>query len=248
MTAGEISQQLHGHKSGAGYIARCPAHDDKNPSLSLKDEDGKILVHCHAGCEQGAVVDALKAQGLWPEQERAAGTSYDPWRDSRIVAEYDYTDEHGELLYQMIRFDPKDFRPRFPDGRGGWIKKKYPRQVLYHLPEVLRSPIIFYVEGEKDVETLRSYGFAATTVAGGCKAHWLPTYTEWLRGREVILLPDRDKPGRERVARIARALFGNVARLLVLELEDGKDVTEWFSRGHSELELIHELDGKEISH
>jgi len=76
---------------------------------------------------------------------------------------------------------------------------------------------------------------------------WLPEYTEALRGREVILIPDNDPPGRERVVRIARALVGKVARLIILELDDGKDVTDWFQRGHSECELIAELEGKEVS-
>jgi DNA primase len=75
---------------------------------------------------------------------------------------------------------------------------------------------------------------AATTNAGGAKARWLPEFA----GREVILIPDNDRPGRERAARIARALLGRVTRLVILELEGAKDATEWFERGHGELELI----------
>ena len=72
-------------------------------------------------------------------------------------------------------------------------------------------------------------------------------FTKTLEGREVILIPDRDKPGRQHVMRIARALRGKVARGIILELEDGHDVTEWFQRGHSELELIALLDTEEVS-
>ena len=183
------------------------------------------------------MVDALRARGLWPEYETP----------SVIIATYDYTGEGGELLYQVVRFEPKDFRPRYPDGYGSWVWKKHPLQVLYHLPEVLEAPILFVVEGERDVETLRSYGFVATTAPGGAKAPWLGSYTEALRGREVILIPDRDPAGYARVKQIARALLGNVSRLVYLELEDGKDVTEWFQRGHSEVELISQLDGKGVS-
>ena len=110
--------------------------------------------------------------------------------------------------------------------------------MLYHLREVVEAPIVFVVEGEKDVETLRDQGFVATTNAGGSEAPWLPEFTEALAGREVILIPDNDTPGRERVARIARALLGRVMRLIILELEGAKDVTEWFEKGHGELELI----------
>ena len=240
MTAGTIARHLRGRKHPGGYMACCPAHRDKNPSLSLKDgDDGKILVHCHAGCEQARVIDALKSKGLWPEREQDGNRS-------AIVATYDYTDAAGKLIYQVVRFDPKDFRPRYPDGCGGWIWKKHPHQVLYHLPEVLEAPIVFVVEGERDTETLRAHGFVATTNAGGAKAPWRSSFTEALRGREIILIPDNDQPGKRRVLSIARALLHKVAKLVVLELEDAKDITEWFARGHSELELIAQLDGEQV--
>jgi putative DNA primase/helicase len=238
MNAAEIARHLRGRKMPSGWIARCPAHEDRNPSLSLTDgEGGRLLVHCHAGCEQIAVIDALKALGLWREE-----------KVERIIIEiYDYRDETGALLYQVCRTEPKGFFQRRPSGHGSWINKKSPRQVLYRLPEVLEAPIVFVVEGEKDAETLRAHGFVATTNAGGAKAPWSPEYTAALRGREVILIPDNDPPGQERVVRIARALVGKVARLVILKLKDGKDVTDWFQRGHSECELIAELDGKEVS-
>jgi putative DNA primase/helicase len=239
MTAAEIARALHGRKSGSGWVARCPAHDDRDPSLALRDADGKVLARCHAGCDQRAVLAALKALGLWPEAERAQRRT--------IVAQYDYKDEGDRLLYQVVRTDPKGFFQRRPDGYGGWINKKGERQVLYHLREVLEAPIVFVVEGEKDTETLRSFGFVATTNAGGARAPWLSEYTESLRGREVILLPDHDPPGRQRVLTIARALLGHVARLIVLELEDGKDVSEWFERGHSEIELIARVEQQGVA-
>ena len=234
MTAPEIAKHLRGRKSGDGYTARCPAHADHNPSLSLRDgRDGRILVKCHAGCEQTVVIASLKALGLWPEREQYM---------NKIIATYDYTDEKGDLLYQIVREDPKAFKQRRPDGFGGWTWKKHPDQVLYHLREVVENPIVFVVEGEKDVEKLREHGFVATTNAGGAKAPWLRSYTDALRGREVIIIPDSDPPGRQRAATIARALLGNVASLLVLELDDAKDITEWFELGHNEVELITQLE------
>lgn len=152
MNAAEIARNLHGRKLPSGWVARCPAHDDHDPSLSLKDaDDGRILVKCHAGCPQTAVIDALKAKGLWPEHERRQG--------GVIVATYDYRDDAGQLLYQVVRTEPKGFFQRRPDGFDGWINRKGRYQVLYRLREVLEAPIVFCVEGERDVETLRSYGF-----------------------------------------------------------------------------------------
>jgi putative DNA primase/helicase len=240
MTADSIARALEARRSGHAWIAKCPAHDDHNPSLSVREADGKVLLHCHGGCSQRDVIEALKARGLWE-------SSLSPMVQRRIVATYDYTDEGGELLYQTVRFEPKGFCQRRPDARGGWIWKKGPRQVLYHLPEVLEAAIVFVVEGEKDVETLRSHGFVATTNAGGAKAPWLPAFTASLRGHEVILIPDNDEPGRARVLTIARALLGKAARLIVLTLEDGKDITDWFTRGHSETELIALVEGQAVN-
>jgi hypothetical protein len=66
MTAENIAKALGGHKVGSGWTARCPAHDDSTPSLSLRDGNGKVLVRCHAGCDQDAVIALLRANGLWP--------------------------------------------------------------------------------------------------------------------------------------------------------------------------------------
>jgi len=236
MTLDALARSLQAKKSGSTWMARCPAHKDSNPSLSVREVNGKVLVHCHAGCSQEDVIAALKSRGAWKAQ---------PAPQNRvIVAEYNYTDEAGKLLYQVVRYEPKDFRQRRPDGRGGWIWKKGERQVLYRLPEVLEAPIVFVTEGEKDAEALRAHGFVATTNAGGAKAAWLPEFTDTLRGREVILFPDNDKPGWERAGVIARALLHNVARLRVFDLPDGvKDVSDWFAAGHSECELIADLEG-----
>jgi putative DNA primase/helicase len=240
MSAAEsIARALGGRKEGSQWKACCPAHEDSNPSLAIRDDRGKLLFHCHAGCAQDAVIEALKERGLWESEPRE--------QPRRVVAEYSYTDERGDVLYQVVRTDPKGFFQRYPDGHGGWINKKNKRQVLYRLPEVLEAPIVFVVEGEKDAESLRAHGFVATTNAGGATAPWLTSFTETLRGREVILIPDNDNPGRQRVLTIARALLGHAAQIIVLALEDGKDVSEWFERGHSELELISQVQGQEVN-
>ncbi len=161
---------------------------------------------------------------------------------ARIVAAYNYTDDQGKLLYQVCRTEAKDFPQCYPNGRGGWTWKKHPHQVLYRLPEVVEAAIIFVPEGEKDCESLRDRGFVATTNAGGAKAPWLPSFTEALRGREVILIPDADDPGRKRVIRIARALLGHAADVIVFVPKGAKDITDWFDQGHSEVELIEQVE------
>ena len=143
------------HRDGPKAEAICPAHDDSSPSLSVtRGDDGQVLIHCHVGC---SVNDITTAVGLTLKDLFPARRNGD--RELRIVATYDYVDEDGELLYQVVRFDPKDFRQRRPDGNGGWVwNLNGIRRVLYRLPEVIAdvrsSTTVFIVEGEKDVEAL----------------------------------------------------------------------------------------------
>ncbi len=109
-----IGERFEGfHKNGKGYKALCPAHDDSKPSLSLNEgQDGGVLVHCHAGCSLKDILDKVELR----LGDLVAGA--EPPR--QVVATYDYRDESGELLYQTVRYYPKDFRQRSPDGNGGW--------------------------------------------------------------------------------------------------------------------------------
>ena len=106
-------------RNGSGWKARCPAHDDQRPSLSLNvGDNGTVLVKCHAGCTTDAVVEAvgLSMQNLFPDKGTATRT-----KARRIVATYDYRNEDDDLLFQAVRYETKDFRQRRPDGSGGWI-------------------------------------------------------------------------------------------------------------------------------
>ena len=175
-------------------------------------------------------------------------------RRGEITAVYAYTDEAGALLYEVCRVEPgrhgkrKDFLQRMPDGNGGFTWKQSPKKVLYHLPEVLAAEEVWLVEGEKDVETLRALGLTATTNSGGAAAKWLPEYTTALAGRRVVLIPDRDEPGKKRADIIERALanFSDVTRLELPDVEKAKakwadpnvaecvkDVTDWIEAGRT---------------
>src|SRR5882672_7763875 len=112
---------------------------------------------------------------------------------SRIVKTYDYRDERGELLFQAVRYEPKEFRQRRPDGNGGWIDNlQGVRRVLYRLPELIHSDLkqfVYVCEGEKDCDNLAAIGLTATTSPMGAEK-WRPEYSEHLRGRYVVILPD----------------------------------------------------------
>lgn len=65
MNAEVIAEALGGRRTGAGWMARCPAHEDREPSLAISERGGMVLVHCHAGCEQRDVIAALRSRGFW---------------------------------------------------------------------------------------------------------------------------------------------------------------------------------------
>ena len=66
MNAEAIAKALGGRKAGISWMARCPAHDDRDPSLSIREDiSGKALVHCHAGCSQERLIAILRSRGLW---------------------------------------------------------------------------------------------------------------------------------------------------------------------------------------
>jgi replicative DNA helicase len=112
------------------------------------------------------------------------------------------------------------------------------RRVLYHLPDVLAAREVWIVEGEKDALTMERFGFIATTNSGGAAQKWLPEYSEALRGRRVVVIPDNDEPGQKKAAVIVKALAGIAADALLLTLPGTvKDVTEWAEGGGTREQL-----------
>lgn len=153
----------------------------------------------------------------------------------QIEKAYDYADEHGEVLFQVVRMMPKDFRQRRPDGRGGWTwSVKGLRQVPYRLPALLAAPdaVVYVVEGEKDVDRLASLGLVATCNAGGAK-NWRAEHAQPLAGRTVVILPDNDDAGRKHAQMVLASLQGIAdARIVELPgLPPKGDVSDWLDAG-----------------
>ena len=146
-----------GKKAGRHFRLPCPAHDDHTPSLDVAEgADGKPLVQCRsAGCSWEDICREID----WQPKQRA---------DS-IVATYPYEDEHGKLLFEVVRLEPKTFRQRRPARAGDhpdkikdgyvWNLKKV-RRVLYKLPQLVEHAraggTVYIAEGEKDVHALRA--------------------------------------------------------------------------------------------
>jgi hypothetical protein len=230
------------------YTARCPLHDDHTNSLSITTgREGQALLYCHAGCETPEIVAAidLEMRDLFPQQAgnpiplRPAtprtGDSGANTGQRRIDAVYDYRDERGALRYQVVRFVPKGFAQRRPDGTGGYVwNLDQVQRVLYALPELTAADahsIVFICEGEKDADLLRSLGLIATTNVGGA-GKWRPEYSASLRGRQIVVLPDNDRAGADHARQVAESLAGIAASVKILTLPDlptKGDVSDWFS-------------------
>src|SRR3990167_4961652 len=157
-------------KIAGGFNVRCPVHNDSKPSLSITKSGTVILMKCHAGCSTEAVCQSLGIElfDLFIETSQQAPAS----QSKKIIATYDYTDEGGKLLFQVVRYDPKSFAQRHKNGNNQWVwNLEGVRRVLYNLPEVLKAGKVYLVEGEKDADNLTKIGLTATTSPGGA-SNW----------------------------------------------------------------------------
>lgn len=156
-------------------------------------------------------------------------------RVQRIVAEYNYLNDAGELAYQVVRLEPKSFRQRRPNGSPGswiWSLAGVPR-VMYRAREVAASDgVVFLVEGEKDADALAQLGLQATTSSGGARGvkPSLEAGRALLRGRDVCIVPDGDEDGAAYAAAWRDALDGVAKSVRVVKLEQ-KDASDAIAAG-----------------
>lgn len=242
MTPEQVASKLSARKSASGWTAKCPAHEDKTASLSITEgRDGRVLLHCHAGCK---VSDIASAMGI--EMGELFAPDEAPKKERpKTVASYQYRDESGDLLYEVLRLEPKSFRQRKPNHGGtGWLWKLGDvRRVLYRLPELkklAKGTVVFVVEGEKDADALVSLGLQATTNAGGADK-WPSDSAQQLAGLRVVCIPDNDQPGAKHAARVNASMAKADIRSAVLKLpglpEKG-DVSDWLADDGTKERLI----------
>lgn len=233
----------------------CPAHDDKHASLSISSENGKTLLHCHAGCSTESILEAvgLQMRDLFENSECLQiplETNYieklEAYTGKKVEEIYRYFSVDGIYAYEKVRFAGKDFlygrynseTDRLDFGLGGQEK------LLYHLLE-LRKAIdagerVFLVEGEKDVHSLESLGLTATT-AGGVQ-EWQNGFSRYFLGaNQVVILPDNDDPGRKMAIEAYTALKETVKKVVIVSTATTPkgDVSDYlFKEGHSKAELM----------
>lgn len=255
------------------FQCKCPVHHDHTASMTVSKGKKGILIHCHAGCETKSILEAV---GL-----RESDLFYDSnvtkvkqdWKDrlehskkKKIVEIYDYVDQGGKYLYSKIRFEKdengkKEMLYGVLNKEKDWFQYglKGKHKTLYNLPEIREAAAqkrtIYYVEGEKDVETLRGLGLIATTA--GSSGDWRRFFSMYFSGIDVVLLPDNDEAGEKLTTRIISDLIGVVNSIKVVKTSerDHGDVTDYFQDGYTiedfnklvrETEFIPQNQGKDV--
>ena len=231
----KIAESLGGAaRSGAGWVCRCPAHEDARASLSIAaGDDVELVAHCHAGCEQSAVLDALRARGLLNGTDRSGALDFTITALGKPTNVWTYHDATGatELLKVARYATPggKEIRPWIRDG-ARWKCGAHPTpRPLYGLDMLAKQPTLpaLVVEGEKTCDAARELvgtRYVVVTWPGGAnaadKVDWRP-----LRGRDVTLWPDADAPG-EKAMRTAAAKLASIAIGIAI-VEPGDRAAGW---------------------
>jgi hypothetical protein len=258
-----IRDALRCGRSGCGCArgpnVHCPAHDDVHPSLTLRAGDRQpVVVHCQRGCSQQAVIDALKSRGLWsPPSRNGASARLAPGPAQTAgppVAVYDYRaagEPAGPVVAQKGRWegpDGKTFRWRRP-GEPGWPGLdgiSLDDLALWGVELLAERPgePVVVVEGEKAALAARSLGLLAVCHPGGASTRrFAPAQLAPLSGRDVILWPDNDAPGREYMNRLAVALRGiaRSVRFLTPPLPPKGDAADYVAAGGTAEALLADL-------
>jgi RecA-family ATPase len=251
----QLARALGGEVSGNQVRAPGPGHSARDRSLAVKLDanapDG-FLVHsfsnddaiaCRDYVREKTGIAAFKPNGHGNGRSHRASAAAisaalasamesiesEPPKGN-IVARYPYTDAAGTLLYEVVRLEPKSFRQRRPDGKGGWVwSVKDCKRTVYRLAELLKYPdaSVFVCEGEKDADRVAELSYCTTAVACG---DWTEDCIKALAGRDVLILEDNDAAGRKKAYDAAQALHGVAATVRIVRLpglpEKG-DVSDW---------------------
>lgn len=252
-------------RTGDGFRACCPSHDDEFPSLSIDRGKEKVVVYCHTGCTFGEIRDAweLKNRDFEHSDKRQLrgrlGSLKKPpvkWSESLswpVVATYVY-ELDGKPIFRKLRLEPteqpsgkrlKTFRTERLEN-GQWktgLLKQTPR-VLYRQDElagaIAAGKSIYAVEGEKDADRAHELGHPATCNFDGANGKWLSAYTEALSGADLLVVRDKDEAGAKHAERIASQPGYKSVRILEPATTDHPhaDLSDHLNQGYGIGDLV----------
>tara|TARA_Y100000310_G_scaffold90553_1_gene87873 strand:- start:24 stop:2033 length:2010 start_codon:yes stop_codon:yes gene_type:complete len=220
----------------------CPSHKTPGKHLSIGLENDTILLTCFGADTAEDIVQSLgltMTDLFIKPDEKPAATAV----KEKIVATYDYKDEDGHILFQVVRYEPKTFKQRHKNGSGQWTwNMEDIRRVPYHLPEILEhTGTIYLVEGEKDADKLWEWGQVATTSPGGASS-WKSEYANYFTGKQVVVIPDKDTAGYDYAREVARSLQNKASSIKCVILPGAvKDTGDWIEAG-GDIEALPSLE------
>lgn len=214
----------------------CPRAKHKKDHWCVSINQQNQIFHCNDCESSGSIIDWVMDEHncsfnqameiLDPGGRNGEVKQSSPPPDKVASAHYDYTDENGQLLFQVVRYIPKTFRQRHKGPNGDWVwSMENVRRVLYHLQEVVAAESVIITEGEKDADNLRSLGFVTTCNVGGAKK-WMDSYTETLVGKNVWIWPDNDTAGQAHADMVIKSLTGKVKFMALISVPD-KDASDF---------------------
>lgn len=219
LTAADVAQRLtKAKRAGAGWIACCPAHDDSTPSLSISDGEKGVVVHCHGGCTQEAVIDAIEATGITIRKQREADADPQPLltleslsaakglaiatlTDNHVTPathgiSFQYSNAQGEVTGAKIR----RYLGGGPAGKGfSWSRgPNDEKPTLYGLWRLERDYAndnrVIICEGETDALTLWQFGYTALALPGA--SMWREEWAQLIpAGAKVYVVIEPDQGG-----------------------------------------------------
>jgi len=239
-----LSRLKNVRSEGRGFIADCPCPGHKTPAghLSITDAGDRALVKCF---NKHSYIEITQALGFNTLTYNEGNRHYkDQLIPKEIKSVYQYK-KNGAVVFEIVRYEPKTFRARRPDGKGGYIWNLVDEEdrILYNLDElescITSGETVYLPEGEKDADNLVNHGLVATTnpLGQGKEDKWLESYTESLRHAKVVILADDDDVGIKFAHYKARVLSGVAQSVKVIQFPDAHDVSDWFSLGHTAEEL-----------
>lgn len=227
-----------------GWVqTRCPFHPDSNPSLGVNLKTGGF--NCFGCGAKGPLEEFYMKRHNVNFETACRETAKIPESHARIVATFDYINAEGGLIFQACRYNNKSFRLRRPEGNGNWIwNVKGIELIPYNLPEVIDSETVFICEGEKDCDTLAKIGLTATCNPMGA-GKWRSEFNQYFRGKDVVILPDNDKPGHDHADNVARNVSEVAKSVKVVNLpglSEKGDVSDFLAAGNTKDALLEEVN------
>lgn len=240
---------------GENALCVCPCHTDKQASLSIAKGRKGVLINCFAGCKYTDIIESvgLKPKDLfYPEENPDKWVTYIENRENKkIQAVYDYTDFQGNYTFSKIRLIPKSFIfGRFEGGlfKYGLGKPRKEIKAIYGdlkaiQKGILNNSLIIVCEGEKDVSNLKEKGFSAAFCVGSCM-DWLPDYAEIVKGANLLVIADYDKPGLDFAKRVISDCLPvcKSVRGISFPISKGADISDWLNQGGNLEKLLDEVN------